>query len=199
MKNQSVLSARGFGGVIFCGLVSFGLAAQAWAQSATFTAQAYPLVGNTHIAADFNGDGKPDLAGSGLQAASVMLNNGNGTFGPKTDYPVGDYTQDVAAGDFNGDGKMDLVITIQSPQESLAFLPGTGNFRAPTIDNDHFAKIAEIASRLLATVSARRRRSCLCANLHPVCARFRADTLEACVPAGKPKIQGYDGPVREVT
>ncbi|MBA3387214.1 MAG: VCBS repeat-containing protein [Chthoniobacterales bacterium] len=134
MKNHWVLSARGFGGVIFCGLVSLGLAAQAWAQSATFTAQAYPLVGNTHIAADFNGDGKPDLAGSGLQAASVMLNNGNGTFGPKTDYPVGDYTQDVAAGDFNGDGKMDLVITIQSPQQSLAFLPGTGtgNFRAPT-------------------------------------------------------------------
>ncbi len=125
-ENQSVLSARGFGGVILCGLVSFGLAAQAWAQSATFTAQAYPLVGNTHIAADFNGDGKPDLAGSGLQAASVMLNNSNGTFGPKTDYPVGDYTQDVAAGDFNGDGKMDLVITIQSPQQSLAFLPGTG-------------------------------------------------------------------------
>ncbi len=134
MKNQSVLSARGFGEVILCGLVSFGLAAQAWAQSATFTAQAYPLVGNTQIAADFNGDGKPDLAGSGLQAASVMLNNGNGTFGQKTDYPVGDYTQDVAAGDFNGDGKMDLVITIQNPQVGLALLlgTGTGSFGPPT-------------------------------------------------------------------
>ncbi len=134
MKNQSVLSARGFGGVILCGLVSFGLAAQAWAQSATFTTQAYPLIGNTHVAADFNGDGKPDLAGSGAMAASVMLNNGNGTFGPKTDFPVVTYTQDVAAGDFNGDGKIDLAVTIQSPQISLAILlgTGTGSFGAPT-------------------------------------------------------------------
>ncbi len=49
-----------------------------------------------------------------------MLNNGNGTFGPKTDFPVVTYTQDVAAGDFNGDGKIDLAVTIQSPQISLA-------------------------------------------------------------------------------
>src|SRR5438094_10308164 len=71
------------------------------AQVATFTTQQYPLLGNTHIAADFNQDGKLDLAVAGLlNAVSVMLGNGYGTFGAKTDCPVGTQTQAVPAGDF---------------------------------------------------------------------------------------------------
>jgi len=50
------------------------------AQVATFTTQQYPLLGNTHIAADLNGDGRPDLAGAGANGVSVMLGNGDGTF-----------------------------------------------------------------------------------------------------------------------
>src|SRR5262245_65988996 len=49
------------------------------AQVATFTTQRYPLLGNTHIAADLNKDGRPDLAGAGANAVSVMLGNGDGT------------------------------------------------------------------------------------------------------------------------
>ncbi len=134
MKNQSVGLTRGFGGVVLCGLAMLSLVAEAVGQSATFTTQAYPLLCNTQVAADFNGDGKPDLAGSGLNAASVMLGNSDGTFRPKTDFPVGVQTQDVAAGDFNGDGKTDLVITLNTPQLSLALLlgTGTGSFNATT-------------------------------------------------------------------
>jgi FG-GAP-like repeat len=104
------------------------------AQVATFTTQQYPLLGNTHIAADLNVDGKPDLAGAGLNAVSVMLGNGDGTFRAKTDFPVGAQAQAVAAGDFNSDGKVDLVVTLNSPQFSLALLTGTGTgtFNAPT-------------------------------------------------------------------
>jgi FG-GAP-like repeat len=104
------------------------------AQVATFTTQQYPLLGNTHIAADLNADGKPDLAGAGRNAVSVMLGNGDGTFRARTDFPLGAQTQAVAAGDFNSDGKVDLVITLNSPQFSLALLTGTGtgSFNAPT-------------------------------------------------------------------
>lgn len=96
------------------------------AQNATFTTQQYPLLGNTHIAADLNGDGKVDLAGAGANVVSVMLGNGNGTFGAKTDFPVAAVPQAVAAGDFNSDGKVDLVATLNDPQLSLALLTGTG-------------------------------------------------------------------------
>jgi VCBS repeat protein len=96
------------------------------AQVATFTTQQYPLLGNTHIAADLNGDGKVDLAGAGANVVSVMLGNGNGTFGAKTDFPVAAGPQAVAAGDFNSDGKVDLMATLNDPQLSLALLTGTG-------------------------------------------------------------------------
>jgi hypothetical protein len=104
------------------------------AQVATFTTQQYPLLGNTHIAADLNGDSRPDLAGAGGNDVSVMLGNGDGTFRAKTDFPIGTQTQAVAAGDFNSDGRVDLVVTLNTPQLSLALLTGTGTgtFNGPT-------------------------------------------------------------------
>lgn len=103
------------------------------AQSASFSRTDFPFLGNNHIAVDVNGDGILDLVGTGLNSASVMLGNGNGTFRTKVDFPVGSQAQDVAAGDFNGDGRVDLVVSLSDPDISVSFLRGNGDgtFGAP--------------------------------------------------------------------
>jgi hypothetical protein len=96
-------------------------AARASAQSSTFSANDYSLPGNSHVAADFNGDGKSDLAVTGLSLL-VMLNNGDGTFRNAVSYPAGKNLQDVEAGDFNGDGKPDLALQILGASPRLTVL-----------------------------------------------------------------------------
>ncbi|MBV9928209.1 MAG: VCBS repeat-containing protein [Acidobacteria bacterium] len=101
-------------------------AAGAAAQTASFAGRDYPIVGNTQVAADFNGDGRPDLAGAGSNVR-VALNAGDGSFRPFVEYPAGGFTQDVAAGDLNGDGRLDLVVTNNSQQVALTVLLGNGD------------------------------------------------------------------------
>jgi hypothetical protein len=42
---------------------------------------------------------------------SILLGNGNGTFGAATDIPVGKGAGDLALGDFNNDGDLDIAVT----------------------------------------------------------------------------------------
>jgi regulation of enolase protein 1 (concanavalin A-like superfamily) len=63
------------------------------------------------VVADFNGDGRPDLAvaNHNAQTVSVFLNHGAFTF-TTYDRGVGRQANDVAAADLNRDGKVDLVV-----------------------------------------------------------------------------------------
>jgi hypothetical protein len=118
---------------VLMSFIAVPLVAAQSTQSPTFTIQSYPLLGNSHIAVDLNGDGILDLTGPGAIGAAVMLGNANGTFQARVDFPAGGQSQDLAAGDFNSDGKQDLAVTINSPQISLSLLTGNGNgtFNAP--------------------------------------------------------------------
>jgi len=57
-----------------------------------------------------NGDGKPHLVAANRvsNTVSVLLGNGAGGFGARTDLATGTYPYVVAIGDLNADGKLDL-------------------------------------------------------------------------------------------
>jgi hypothetical protein len=73
----------------------------------TTTAQTYAVGGAAYAVAlgDFNGDGKPDIVTTGAEM-DVLLNNGDGTYGPAQ--KVGPAGSSVVVADFNGDGFPDL-------------------------------------------------------------------------------------------
>jgi sugar lactone lactonase YvrE len=100
------------------------------------------------IAADFNGDGKIDLAAAGdyieQGGVTILLGNGNGTFNaPGSIFQPGLDFNLVATGDFNGDGIPDLIATQYfDPGGASVFLgKGDGTFTtvATTLDTERFA------------------------------------------------------------
>ena len=125
---RRMVPALGFVAGILMALPAF-----AATTAATFGRSDHPLLGNTHIAADFNGDGRLDLAGPGGTGVRVQLATGEGTFAPAVSWPVASSAQDLAAGDFNGDGRVDLAVTINDPAVGLSLLLGNGDgtFQAP--------------------------------------------------------------------
>src|SRR5437588_662056 len=87
------------------------------------------------VRADFNGDGRLDLAtaNQGANTVSVLLGNGNGTFQPAQTSATGAGPASVAVGDFNADGKLDLA-TANQGDNTVSVLLGNGNgtFQAPS-------------------------------------------------------------------
>jgi uncharacterized protein (TIGR03437 family) len=90
------------------------------------------------VAADFDRDGKPDLAiftvnsSTKTVSLSIAMGQGDGTFVVKNTYPVTD-GPNITIGDFNGDGVPDIALSggadlfSQSPGAGLAIYIGKGD------------------------------------------------------------------------
>jgi FG-GAP-like repeat/Cep192 domain 4 len=104
-----------------------------FANSVTFT-QLPPAPGlddvSGIITADFNGDGKLDLAYlvEAIAPGSVIiqLGNGDGSFQAPVSYPAGDVPSALVASDFNGDGKLD-VAAANTQGNTISILLGNGD------------------------------------------------------------------------
>ena len=80
--------------------------------------------------ADFNGDGRLDLAVAnvGSNNVTVLLGNADSRFSdaPGSPFKIGGFPWSVAVGDFNEDGKPDLSV-VDGKNDSVAVLLGDGN------------------------------------------------------------------------
>jgi hypothetical protein len=87
------------------------------------------LINVSFTLGDLNGDSKPDFLVNAGNAPNpdtffVLLNKGDGTFGPPTTPFVGGPIGNVLVGDFNNDKKMDIVAETSN---GLGLLPGNGD------------------------------------------------------------------------
>jgi Calx-beta domain/FG-GAP-like repeat len=114
-----------------------GVAILLGAGNGTFSApQYYDYLGGSALAvADFNGDGKPDLAtqgySQGISGVEVLAGNGDGSFGPPRSYPVGYLVTSLATADVNQDGRPDLITGDFGVSVLLA--DGAGGFHSPIV------------------------------------------------------------------
>jgi hypothetical protein len=92
------------------------------------------------VTADFNGDGKLDLATANFDNSnvSVRLGDGAGGFGAVTGFATTWWPSSLAVGDFDADGKLDLAaFNTQSDSTGYFYVlygRGNGTFLAPAID-----------------------------------------------------------------
>ena len=79
------------------------------------------------VTADFNGDGKPDLAvaDNGFDQVTVLLGNGSGGFTSSL-HDVPTHPVALTIGDWNGDGRPDIAVVISGVSSTVEIMVGDG-------------------------------------------------------------------------
>lgn len=82
--------------------------------------------------ADFNLDGKTDVAGVLGGTLSVLLGTGTGSFSTAINYPIGLNSTELTITDFNSNGNTDIALTSYNSSTLSVFLNGAVSFTANT-------------------------------------------------------------------
>ncbi len=139
MRSSSRCSRSVSGAVLVASLTaSCGLAVPlARAQCVPSFLNAVPFAAGSRpyslACADFNGDGKPDLAVANAISndVSILLGNGDGTFGTAASFFSGSSPASIAIADLDNDGKLDLVVAnFAGSTVSVLLGNGDGTFKS---------------------------------------------------------------------
>jgi hypothetical protein len=105
------------------------------------------LATTTLALADFNGDGKLDLAASYFYSEHVLIGKGDGTFQTAPTYAAGLYPGIPVVADFDGDGKLDVVVAPVISENTVTLLRGNGDgtFQAPVTTTESIGTCNAIA------------------------------------------------------
>jgi len=90
---------------------------------------------NSMALGDVNGDARPDaiIASESSGTVTVLLNEGNGAFGPLFRYASGRFPLAAAIGDLDGDGAADVAVSNGERNVNVLLNSGDGAF-APAVD-----------------------------------------------------------------
>jgi hypothetical protein len=131
--------------VIMLSLAVAACARAGWARD-FIVPKTFPSGGSSAplVVADFNRDGKPDIASGNWVSTGgnvgVLLGNGDGTFQAPVLYNLGSAPSQMAVGDFNNDGYPDLAV-ITNGTTYILINQGNGTFKQATTLSAYYDQI----------------------------------------------------------